>query len=82
MKSYGARRVYVVFAHAVLSGDAIDRMADLPVNQYVTTDTIPIPKEKAEKLSGRLQVLSTASLIGEVIRRTNEGRSVGEMFNE
>ncbi len=82
VKSYGARRVYVVFAHAVLSGDAIDRMADLPVNQYVTTDTIPIPKEKAEKLSGRLQVLSTASLIGEVIRRTNEGRSVGEMFNE
>ena len=30
----------------------------------------------------RLDVLSVAPLLGEVIRRAHEGRSVGEMFNE
>jgi ribose-phosphate pyrophosphokinase len=30
----------------------------------------------------RLKILSIAPLMGEVIRRANEGRSVGEMFNE
>jgi len=27
-------------------------------------------------------VISVASLLGEVIKRAHEGRSVGEMFNE
>jgi phosphoribosylpyrophosphate synthetase len=35
-----------------------------------------------EKFKGRLTVLSVAPLIGEVIQRTSEGRSVGELFNE
>jgi ribose-phosphate pyrophosphokinase len=43
---------------------------------------VPIPAEKREKLSDRLQILSVAPLLGEVIRRAHEGRSVGEMFNE
>jgi ribose-phosphate pyrophosphokinase len=33
-------------------------------------------------LEGRITVLSVAELLGEVIRRAHEGRSVGEMFNE
>jgi phosphoribosylpyrophosphate synthetase len=33
-------------------------------------------------LKDRITVISVASLLGEVIRRAHEGRSVGEMFNE
>jgi ribose-phosphate pyrophosphokinase len=33
-------------------------------------------------LEGRMTILSIAPMIGEVIRRAHEGRSVGEMFNE
>ncbi len=33
-------------------------------------------------LQGRITVLSIAPMLGEVIRRAHEGRSVGEMFNE
>jgi ribose-phosphate pyrophosphokinase len=33
-------------------------------------------------LGERLTVLSVAPLLGEVIRRAHEGRSVGELFNE
>lgn len=82
IKSKGARKIYLVFSHAVLSGDAAKLLAQLPVQEFITTDTIPIPPEKQSLLKDRLTVLSVAPLLGEVIRRAHEGRSVGEMFNE
>ncbi|MEN8240951.1 MAG: ribose-phosphate diphosphokinase [Chloroflexota bacterium] len=82
LKRKGARDIYVVFVHAVLSDPAVERMANMPVKEFVCTDTIEINGEAQEKLGDRLVVLSVAPLIGEVILRAHEGRSVGEMFNE
>ncbi len=82
VKKYGARDVYVIFVHSVLSGAATERLINLPVKQFITTDTIPIPPEKRARFGDRLKILSVAPLLGEVICRANEGRSVGEMFNE
>ncbi|MEJ5203028.1 MAG: ribose-phosphate diphosphokinase [Anaerolineales bacterium] len=82
VKSCGARNIYVSFVHAVLSANAAERLAALPVTQFITTDTVPIPEYKRALLGDRLKVLTVAELLGEVIRRANEGRSVGEMFNE
>ena len=78
----GARNIYMVFVHAVLSDPAVDRLAGLPLAGIITTDTIPIPEEKRRKLGDKLTVLSVSSLLGEVIIRAHEGRSVGKMFNE
>ena len=58
------------------------RLLALPVKQFVTTDTIPIPPEKKALFGDRLKIISVAQLLGEVISRANSGRSVGEMFNE
>lgn len=82
VKEHGARDVYVTCVHAVFSANAIDRLANLPVKQFITTDTVPIAPEKAALLGERLSVISVAPLLGEVIKRAHEGRSVGEMFNE
>lgn len=82
VKEKGARDVYAVCVHPVFSEKAIERLASLPLKKIITTDTVPISAEKQEKLADRLQVLSVAPLLGEVIRRAHEGRSVGEMFNE
>jgi len=82
VKDNGARRVYVTFVHPVFSGKAVERLAALPVTEYVTTDSIPIDEAAKEQLGKRLTVLTVASLLGEVIRRAHEGRSVGQMFNE
>lgn len=82
LKDYGARDIYMTFVHASLSADAAERMGALPVKQFITTDTIPITKEKEAAFAGRLRILTISKLIGEVIRRANEGRSVGELFNE
>jgi ribose-phosphate pyrophosphokinase len=82
VKEYGARNVYISFVHPVFSLNAAERLAALPVTEFITTDTIPISPEKRTQLGSRLTVLTVASLIGEVILRANEGRSVGEMFGE
>ncbi len=78
----GPERVYLVFVHPILSDPAITRLAGLPLTEIVTTDSVPIPAEKKTILGDKLTVLSTAPLLGEVILRAHEGRSVGEMFDE
>lgn len=82
VKKNGARHVYLAFIHAIFSEDAAQRLAKLPIKQIITTDTVPIPPKKLKQLKGRITVLSIAPMLGEVIRRAHEGRSVGEMFNE
>ena len=82
VKENGARRVYVAFVHPIFSADASERLAALPVTEYITTDSVPISAEKREPFGKRLTILTVAPLLGEVIRRAHEGRSVGQMFNE
>jgi ribose-phosphate pyrophosphokinase len=82
VKENGARDVYVVCVHPIFSSSAAERLAALPVKRFITTDTVPIPPEKTTLLGDRLTVLTVARLLGEVILRAHEGRSVGEMFNE
>lgn len=77
VKEQGARNVYLCFAHAIFSPPAVERLSKLQVEEIVTTNSIPLPPER--KLSD-LTTLSTASLLGEVIQRVHEGRSVGKMF--
>jgi ribose-phosphate pyrophosphokinase len=81
-KANGARDIYVAFVHPVLSVNAADRLAALPVKHFITTNTIPIPDEKLKLFGNRLTILSIGPLLGEVIKRANEGTSVGAMFNE
>ena len=82
VKNNGARDIYLAFIHPIFSSDAAQRLADLPIKHIITTDTVSIPPDKMKLLEGRVTVLSISSMLGEVIRRAHEGRSVGEMFNE
>jgi ribose-phosphate pyrophosphokinase len=82
VKESGAQRIYVVCVHPVFSKDAAEHLAELPVDEFIVTDTVPITPEKMKLFGKRLTVLSVSSLLGEVIRRAHEGRSVGELFNE
>jgi ribose-phosphate pyrophosphokinase len=79
VKSEGARDVYLSFAHPVLSDPATERLARLEIKEIVTTDTLPIPPEK---MLPNMKILTVSKMLGEVILRSHEGRSVGELFNE
>lgn len=79
VRAHGARDVYLAFTHAVLSPPALERLSALPLKEIVTTDTLPIaPQNRLPNMT----VLTVADLLGEVIMRSHEGRSVGELFNE
>ncbi len=79
IKENGARDVYISFVHAIFSPDAVQRLAALPVKQFITTDTVPVPPEP-RRIRYRQKSLVCPLLSGET--RANEGRSVGELFNE
>ena len=82
VKKYGARDVYLAFIHPILSANGAARLASLPIKKIITTDSVPISADKLKILGDKISVLSISALLGEVIRRAHEGRSVGEMFNE
>jgi ribose-phosphate pyrophosphokinase len=79
VKQHGAKDIYLSFVHPVLSDPATDRLKALPFKEIVCMDTIPIPERK---MMPNINILTVAELLGEVIIRSHEGRSVGELFNE
>jgi len=82
LKTKGCKDITLTCVHPVLSHPAVDHLESLPLREIICTDTIPIKDEVCQRLEGKLTVLSIAPLLGEVILRAHEGRSVGEMFNE
>jgi ribose-phosphate pyrophosphokinase len=73
----GARRVDAVAVHPGLSGNAVQRIGDSPIQSLVVTDSIPIPPEKRRDW---LEVVSVAPLLADAIRAVHEGESVSELF--
>jgi ribose-phosphate pyrophosphokinase len=82
LKESGAKNIFLSFVHAVLSDPASERLGRIAVEEIITTDTLPISAENQKLIGSRLKILSVAPLLGEVILRAHEGRSVGAMFNE
>ena len=82
IKDHGARTITTIFIHPVLAPGAAELLAAQPVDQFITTDTIPVSPEQKAAFGGRLTIYSIAPLLGEVIRRANAGISVGQLFNE
>ena len=62
----------------VLSGPALKRIAESPLDQVIVTDTIPL-RPDADRTSGKLHVVSVAAPIGEAIRRINNEESVSSL---
>ena len=79
LREHGVRDIYLSFTHALLVPPSVEQLAPLPLKEIVTTNTVYLPPEKRLP---NMTVLSIAPLLGEVIRRAHEGRSVGELFNE
>jgi len=75
LKKLGATSVMACCTHPVLSGQAYDRIETGELDELIVADTIPL---KAH--SQKIKVLSTASMLGEVIRRVHNNESVNSLF--
>ncbi len=73
----GAREIHLAATHAVLCGDAIQRLRDAPIKSLCITNSIPLPNEKRLPC---MQVVSIAPLLAEAIRRIHHHKSISELF--
>ncbi len=78
LKNAGANSVHAYVTHGVLSGEAVKRVTDSPLESLVITDTIE--PTQAVKEARNIRVVSVAELVGESILRISEERSVTSLF--
>lgn len=73
----GAKSVMAVATHPVLSGPAIERLKDAPIDKIIVSDTIDISNNK---IFNKLEIVSVAEVFAEAIVRINKGDSISELF--
>ncbi len=78
LKGKGAKQVYAYVAHGVLSGNAVEKIENSPMEKLVITDSIAATD--AVKNSKSVEQLPIASLIGEASLRISEERSISALF--
>lgn len=78
LQRFGAKNIYAGCTHGILSGPAIERIKNSAIKELVVTNTVPLTQEK--KIDN-ITVLSIAPLFAETIKRINEERPLGELFD-
>jgi ribose-phosphate pyrophosphokinase len=76
----GAKEVYAVITHPLLSGPAISRLEESPLKELWVSDTIPLTPEA--KKSKKIKVISVASVVADAIQRIYGNDSVSILFDE
>ncbi len=80
LQAEGAGEIYAVATHPVLSGKAVQRIAESPIKETVVTNTLPVPEEKAQVLGDRLTVRSIAPIVASALLAVFEDESVSDIF--
>lgn len=78
LKERGAASVCAYIVHGVLSGGAVARIAESPMEKLVITDTILATD--AVRASPKIEQLTVAPLMGEAMLRISEERSISALF--
>ncbi len=78
LKALGANDIYVCATHALLSGPAVERLANAPIKEVAVTNTIALPESRQFP---QLQVLSVGELLAKAIRFTHADQSVSSLFD-
>jgi ribose-phosphate pyrophosphokinase len=75
MMERGAKSVRAITTHALLSGNAYEKIEKSQLLELIVTDSIPIKKE-----SGKIRVLSCADLFADVMHRVHHNTSISSKF--
>tara|TARA_B100000287_G_scaffold370391_1_gene367831 strand:+ start:26 stop:958 length:933 start_codon:yes stop_codon:yes gene_type:complete len=78
LKEKGAKDVYVFITHAVLSGQAVNKIESSQIKKLVTTDTIDNSKKIGS--SKKIEIISLAPMISEAMKRIANSTSVSSLF--
>jgi ribose-phosphate pyrophosphokinase len=72
-----AKQVFACATHGVLSGPAIERLKESPIDEIILTNTVPLSESK---LLPNMKVLSVAELLAKAIRSIHDETSVSNLF--
>ncbi len=78
VKEHGAKEVFAMATHGVLSGPAIERINSSVLSKVWVTNSIP-QEAKADRCD-RLVVVSLGRLLGEAVKRIHHGDSISSLF--
>lgn len=76
LKQKGAKDVYIACTHGVLSGPAINRLANCDAKEVVVTDTISLPPEKQ---LDKIKVVTVADLLAHTIENIENNLPVSDV---
>lgn len=79
LKDLGANDIYICATHALLSGPAVERLANAPIKEVTVTDTVKIGEEKRFP---QLKILSVGDLLAKAIRYIHSEQSVSSLFEQ
>ena len=79
LKEAGAVEVLASCTHPVLSGPAMERLADSPIEKVIVTDSIYLPEENR---IDKIEEVSVGALIGDAIKRIHENKPVSPLFEK
>ncbi len=75
LKAQGALTVRAVVTHALLSGNAYEKIENSAIEELVVTDTIPLRKQ-----SNKVKVLSIAPVFGKAFNKITKYESISSLF--
>ncbi len=77
LKKKRAERIFACATHGILSGPAVERLRNAPIEEIILTNTGPLD---ASKILANMKVLSVAALLGTAIQSIHEETSVSNLF--
>jgi ribose-phosphate pyrophosphokinase len=74
----GAKEVWAMATHGVLSGPAIERLENSSISRVVLTNSLPLP---VEKRIAKIEVLSVAKILADALAAVFDETSVSDLFD-
>ena len=75
MMEHGANSVRAMTTHAILSGEAYERIENSKLTELIVTDTIPLRKQNS-----KIKVISVADLFADIMKKVTRHESISESF--
>jgi ribose-phosphate pyrophosphokinase len=78
IKSRGAKSIVVGVTHGLFCGPAMERIANVEIDEFVVTDTVP-PSAELRALK-QVTILSMAEMLAEGIKRIHRNESISSLL--
>lgn len=79
LKQMGAKKVYGCATHGVLSGPAIERLLESDLEEFIISDTIPLPD--LPQVREKIKVVTVADIFAKAISIISNNESISKIFD-